>query len=49
MRNVTVIQGRAYFEGSQSLRVENEQGQQFINYENGDLRRRLRARDAQGV
>jgi dihydrolipoamide dehydrogenase len=33
MRNVTVIQGRAYFEGSQSLRVENEQGQQFINYE----------------
>jgi len=33
MRNVTVIQGRAYFEGSQSLRVEDEQGQQFINYE----------------
>ena len=33
MRNVTVIQGRAYFEGSQSLRVESEQGQQFINYE----------------
>ena len=33
MRNVTVIQGRAYFEGSQSLRVENDQGQQFINYE----------------
>lgn len=33
MRNVTVIQGRAYFEGSQSLRVENEQGQQFISYE----------------
>lgn len=33
MRNVTVIQGRAYFEGSQSLRVENEQGQQFINYD----------------
>jgi dihydrolipoamide dehydrogenase len=33
MRNVTVIQGRAYFEGSQSLRVENEQGRQFISYE----------------
>jgi len=33
MRNVTVIQGRAYFEGSQTLRVENEHGQQFINYE----------------
>lgn len=33
MRNVTVIQGRAYFEGSQSLRVESDQGQQFINYE----------------
>src|SRR6186713_958966 len=25
MRNVQVIQGRAYFEGSQSLRVETEQ------------------------
>jgi len=33
MRNVTVIQGRAYFEGSQSLRVESEQGQQFVSYE----------------
>jgi dihydrolipoamide dehydrogenase len=33
MRNVQVIQGRAYFEGSQSLRVESEQGQQFVNYE----------------
>ncbi|MSR65781.1 MAG: dihydrolipoyl dehydrogenase [Pedosphaera sp.] len=33
MRGVTVIQGRAYFEGSQSLRVENESGQQFVNYE----------------
>lgn len=33
MRNVTVISGRAYFEGSQSLRVETEQGQQFISYE----------------
>lgn len=37
MRNVQVIQGRAYFEGSQSLRVENEQGQQFINYETAIL------------
>ncbi len=33
MRNVTVIQGKAYFEGSQTLRVESEQGQQFVNYE----------------
>ncbi len=33
MRNVTVIQGKAYFEGSQNLRIENEQGQQFVNYE----------------
>lgn len=40
MRNVTVIQGRAYFEGSQSLRVESDQGQQFINYETADPRRR---------
>jgi dihydrolipoamide dehydrogenase len=37
MRNVTVIQGRAYFEGSQSLRVETEQGQQFISYETAIL------------
>ena len=33
MRNVQVIHGRAYFEGSQSLRVESEQGQQFVNYD----------------
>ncbi len=33
MRNVTVIQGKAYFEGSQTLRIENEQGQQFVNYD----------------
>ena len=33
MRNVTVIQGKAYFESSQSLRVESEQGQQFVNYD----------------
>lgn len=37
LRNVTVIQGRAYFEGSQSLRVENEQGQQFIHYQTAIL------------
>ena len=33
MRGVQVIQGRAYFEGSQSLRVESESGQQFVNYD----------------
>ena len=33
MRGVQVIQGRGYFEGSQTLRVETEQGQQFINYD----------------
>ena len=33
MRNVTVIQGKAYFEGSQTLRVENEQGQQHVDYD----------------
>ncbi len=32
-RGVQVIRGRGYFEGSQSLRVETEQGQQFINYD----------------
>src|SRR5579863_7994684 len=32
-RNVQVIYGRAHFEGSQSLRVETEQGQQFVNFE----------------
>ncbi len=32
-RNVQVIYGRGYFEGSQSLRVETEHGQQFIKYE----------------
>lgn len=37
MRNVQVIQGRAYFEGSQSLRVETEQGQQFISYDTAIL------------
>jgi len=33
MRGVQVLQGRAYFEGSQSLRVETEQGQQFVSFE----------------
>ncbi|HTI97326.1 MAG TPA: dihydrolipoyl dehydrogenase [Dongiaceae bacterium] len=33
LRNVQVIRGRAYFEGSQTLRVETEAGQQFINYD----------------
>ena len=32
-RGVQVLQARGYFEGSQSLRVETEQGQQFIQYE----------------
>jgi len=32
-RGVQVIKGRGYFEGSQTLRVETEQGQQFIQYE----------------
>lgn len=33
MRNVQVIQGRGYFEDSQTLRIETEQGQQFLNFE----------------
>lgn len=37
MRGVQVIQGRGYFEGSQSLRVETDQGQQFINYDTAIL------------
>jgi len=32
-RGVQVIHGRAYFEGSQKLRVETEEGQQFIEYD----------------
>ncbi|HXD01067.1 MAG TPA: dihydrolipoyl dehydrogenase [Verrucomicrobiae bacterium] len=32
-RGVQVINGRGYFEGSQTLRVEREHGQQFINFE----------------
>ncbi|HEX4343667.1 MAG TPA: dihydrolipoyl dehydrogenase [Verrucomicrobiae bacterium] len=37
MRNVQVISGRGYFEGSQSIRVETEQGQQFIEFETAIL------------
>jgi dihydrolipoamide dehydrogenase len=33
LRGVQVMYGRGYFEGSNTLRVETEQGQQFINYE----------------
>jgi dihydrolipoamide dehydrogenase len=32
-RGVQVLQGRGYFEGSQTLRVETAEGQQFVNYE----------------
>jgi len=32
-RGVQVIKGRGYFEDSQTLRVETEQGQQFIKFE----------------
>ena len=32
-RGVQVIQARGYFESSHSLRIETEQGQQFIQYE----------------
>jgi dihydrolipoamide dehydrogenase len=32
-RGVQVVRGRGHFEGSQTLRVETEQGQQFINYD----------------
>ncbi len=37
MRNVQVIQGRAYFEGSNKLRVETEKGQQFVEYDKAIL------------
>ncbi len=33
-RNVQVIQGRGYFEDSGKLRVETDQGQQFITFDN---------------
>ncbi|MBI3191115.1 MAG: FAD-dependent oxidoreductase, partial [Pedosphaera parvula] len=32
-RGVEVMHGRGYFEGSQSLRLETDQGQQFIQFE----------------
>jgi dihydrolipoamide dehydrogenase len=37
MRGVQVIQGRGYFENSQTLRVETSQGQQFIQFEQAIL------------
>jgi dihydrolipoamide dehydrogenase len=33
MRGVQVLQGRGYFEDSRTLRVETEQGQQFVRYD----------------
>ncbi len=33
LRGVQVLHGRGYFEDSRSLRLETEQGQQFINYD----------------
>ena len=33
MRGVQVLKGRGYFEDSKTLRVETEQGQQFVNYD----------------
>jgi dihydrolipoamide dehydrogenase len=32
-RNVEICQGRAYFEGSTTLRIETEEGQQFVQFE----------------
>jgi dihydrolipoamide dehydrogenase len=37
MRGVQVIQGKAYFEGSQKLRVETSAGQQFVEYDKAIL------------
>ncbi len=37
LRNVQVLQGRGYFEDSQTLRVETEQGQGFIRFEKAIL------------
>lgn len=37
MRGVEVIAGRGYFEGSNKLRVETEQGQKFIEYDQAIL------------
>jgi dihydrolipoamide dehydrogenase len=33
MRGVQVLQGRGYFEDSRTLRVETDQGQQFVQYD----------------
>lgn len=32
-RGIQVLQGRGYFEGSQTLRVETSEGQQFVNFD----------------
>jgi dihydrolipoamide dehydrogenase len=37
LRNVQVVHGRGYFEDSNTLRVETEQGQQFIKYQQAIL------------
>lgn len=37
MRGVQVIHGRAYFEGSNKLRVETEHGQQFVEFDKAVL------------
>jgi dihydrolipoamide dehydrogenase len=37
MRGVQVMQGRGYFEASNKLRVETDQGQQFIEYDKAIL------------
>ncbi len=37
MRGVQVVQGRAYFEGSNKLRVETAAGQQFVEYDQAVL------------
>ncbi len=37
MRGVQVITGRAYFQGSNQLRVETEAGQQFVEYDKAVL------------
>ena len=37
LRGVQVIAGRGYFEGSNKLRVETENGQQFVEYEQAIL------------
>ena len=37
MRGVTVITRRGYFEGSNKLRVETAEGQQFVEYDKAIL------------